>query len=58
MHEVATVGSHFKEVASFLMPFRLKCPERRLQVKKKLYKDGGDTGNREDHINDFIDKLN
>lgn len=58
VHEIATVGSHFKEVTSFLWPFKLKCPERRLQMKKKLYKEGGDAGNREDHINELIDKLN
>uniref|UniRef100_A0A6V7QT66 Uncharacterized protein n=1 Tax=Ananas comosus var. bracteatus TaxID=296719 RepID=A0A6V7QT66_ANACO len=58
VREVATVGPHFKEVASFLLPFTLKCPERRLRMKKKPYKNGGDTGNREDLINDLINKLN
>ncbi|XP_072973295.1 large ribosomal subunit protein uL30y-like [Typha angustifolia] len=58
MHEIATVGSHFKEVASFLSPFKLKCPEGRLRMKKKPYKNGGDSGNREDQINELIDKLN
>ncbi|KAF0901104.1 hypothetical protein E2562_037962 [Oryza meyeriana var. granulata] len=46
VHEIATVGPHFKEASNFLMPFKLKCPERRLQMKKKPYKDGGDSGNR------------
>ncbi|XP_010917039.1 large ribosomal subunit protein uL30y [Elaeis guineensis] len=58
VHEIATVGSHFKEVTKFLWPFRLKAPERRLLLKKKPYKDGGDSGNREEHINELIDKLN
>ncbi|WOL15605.1 hypothetical protein Cni_G24386 [Canna indica] len=58
VHEIATVGSHFREVTNFLWPLKLKCPERRLRMKKKLYKEGGDTGNREDHINELIDKLN
>ncbi|WOL15381.1 hypothetical protein Cni_G24162 [Canna indica] len=58
VHEIATVGSHFREVTNFLWPLKLKCPERRLRTKKKLYKEGGDTGNREDHINELIDKLN
>ena len=43
---------------NFLMPFKLKCPERRLQMKKKPFKDGGDSGNREDKINELIEKLN
>ncbi|XP_020102409.1 60S ribosomal protein L7-2-like [Ananas comosus] len=58
VREIATVGPHFKEVASFLLPFTLKCPERRLRMKKKPYKNGGDTGNREDLINELINKLN
>ncbi|KAF0920990.1 hypothetical protein E2562_037905 [Oryza meyeriana var. granulata] len=58
VHEIATVGPHFKEASNFLMPFKLKCPERRLQMKKKPYKDGGDLGNREDKINELIEKLN
>ncbi|KAF0909769.1 hypothetical protein E2562_000095 [Oryza meyeriana var. granulata] len=58
VHEIATVGPHFKEASNFLMPFKLKCPERRLQMKKKPYKDGGVSGNREDKINELIEKLN
>uniref|UniRef100_A0A6V7QV29 Uncharacterized protein n=1 Tax=Ananas comosus var. bracteatus TaxID=296719 RepID=A0A6V7QV29_ANACO len=58
VREIATVGPHFKDVASFLLPFTLKCPERRLRMKKKPYKNGGDTGNREDLMNELIDKLN
>lgn len=58
VHEVATLGPHFKEVNSFLWPFKLKMPERRLQMNKKQFKDGGHVGNREDKINELIDKLN
>ncbi|XP_062192937.1 large ribosomal subunit protein uL30y-like [Phragmites australis] len=58
VHEIATVGPHFREASSFLMPLKLKCPERRLQMKKKPYKDGGDSGNRGDKINELIEKLN
>ncbi|XP_074578336.1 large ribosomal subunit protein uL30y-like [Curcuma longa] len=58
VHEIATVGSHFREVTRFLWPFKLKCPERGLRMNKKLYKQGGDSGNREDQINELIDKLN
>ncbi|XP_074576592.1 large ribosomal subunit protein uL30y-like [Curcuma longa] len=58
VHEIATVGSHFREVTHFLWPFKLKCPERGLRMNKKLFKLGGDTGNREDQINALIGKLN
>lgn len=58
VHEIATVGPHFRTVASFLWPFRLKRPERFPKMKKRPYKNGGDSGNREEHINEFIDLLN
>jgi large subunit ribosomal protein L7e len=58
VHEIANVGPHFKEVSSFLWPFSLNKPEGGLQRTKKLYKDGGETGNREDHINELINKMN
>lgn len=58
VNEVARVGPHFKEVTSFLCPFTLNKPEKALQGKKKLYKFGGDSGNREDNINELISKMN
>ncbi|XP_077222419.1 large ribosomal subunit protein uL30y-like [Tasmannia lanceolata] len=58
VHEIATVGSHFKEVTSFLCPFKLNKPEGVLLRKKSQYKVGGDAGNREDHINELINKMN
>lgn len=58
VHEIATVGPHFREASRFLVPLKLKCPERRLQMKQKPYKDGGDSGNRGDKINELIEKLN
>ncbi|KAJ8624097.1 hypothetical protein MRB53_032627 [Persea americana] len=58
LHEVSTVGSHFKEVVDFLWPFRLNKPDGALQRKKQQFKDGGDSGNREDQINELISKMN
>ncbi|CAH1423036.1 unnamed protein product [Lactuca virosa] len=58
VNEIANVGPHFKEVCSFLCPFNLNKPEKALQGKKKAFKDGGDSGNREDQINDLISKMN
>ncbi|KAG6627625.1 hypothetical protein I3843_Q036100 [Carya illinoinensis] len=57
VHEIANVGPHFKEVTKFLYPFKLKKPEG-LLGSKMLYKQGGDTGNREDQINELISKMN
>lgn len=56
--EIAYVGPHFKEVTSFLCPFTLTKPEKALQGKKKRFSDGGDSGNREDHINELVSKMN
>jgi len=58
VNEVARVGPHFKEVTRFLCPFSLNKPEKALQGKKKLFKFGGDSGNREDKINELISKMN
>lgn len=58
VHEIATVGPHFRTVTSFLWPFKLKRPERLPKMSKRPYKNGGDAGNREEHINKFIDLLN
>ncbi|KAJ4970115.1 hypothetical protein NE237_003214 [Protea cynaroides] len=52
--EITLVGLHFKEVVSFLCPFQLNKPKKGLQGRKKLYNDGGDAGNREDHISELI----
>lgn len=58
VHEIANVGPHFKEVTAFLCPFILNKPEGVLRGSKIVYKEGGDTGNREDEINELISKMN
>ncbi|XP_044495021.1 60S ribosomal protein L7-1-like [Mangifera indica] len=58
IHEIANVGPHFKEVIKFLGPFLLSKPEGGLLGKKQRFKDGGESGNREDQINDLISKMN
>ncbi|KAK9922986.1 hypothetical protein M0R45_031422 [Rubus argutus] len=42
----------------FLWPFALNKPEVGLKGVKARYKEGGDTGNREDKINELISKMN
>ncbi|KAL8490749.1 hypothetical protein ACS0TY_022660 [Phlomoides rotata] len=56
--EVANVGKHFRAVTNFLCPFMLSNPEKALHGKKKRFEDGGDSGNREDGINELISKMN
>uniref|UniRef100_A0A251RVM6 Putative ribosomal protein L30/L7 family protein n=2 Tax=Helianthus annuus TaxID=4232 RepID=A0A251RVM6_HELAN len=58
VNEIANVGPHFKDVCNFLCPFNLNKPEKALQGKKKPFRDGGDSGNREDQINELISKMN
>ncbi|XP_015871925.2 large ribosomal subunit protein uL30z [Ziziphus jujuba] len=58
VNEIANVGPHFKEVTAFLCPFILSKPEGVLRGSKTVYKEGGDTGNREDEINELISKMN
>ncbi|KAL8143000.1 hypothetical protein V2J09_016032 [Rumex salicifolius] len=59
INEIYTVGPKFKEVASALWPFTLISPEDDvLQGKKNPFNKGGDTGNREDRINELLTKIN
>lgn len=58
VNEIANVGQQFKAVTTFLCPFLLNNPEKALLGKKRRFEDGGDFGNREDHINELIIKMN
>ncbi|KAK7396126.1 hypothetical protein VNO78_16910 [Psophocarpus tetragonolobus] len=58
VHQIYNAGPHFKEVVRFMWPFELNKPGEGLKGSKTLYKDGGDTGNREDLINALINKMN
>ncbi|KAL2936655.1 60S ribosomal protein L7-2 [Bienertia sinuspersici] len=57
VHEIHTVGPHFKEATRFLWPFSLAKPEGEFLGKKNTFKNGGDSGNREERINDLIAKM-
>jgi large subunit ribosomal protein L7e len=54
IHEIYTVGPHFKEANNFLWPFKLNTPKGGLNTMKKHFVEGGDNGNREQYINEFI----
>ncbi|CAK9155339.1 unnamed protein product [Ilex paraguariensis] len=58
VHEIMTVGPHFKEANNFLWPFQLKAPLGGLKKKRNHYVEGGDAGNREDYINELIRRMN
>lgn len=57
VHEIFSVGRHFKDVTRFLWPFSLAKPEGGFLGKKNSFKNGGDSGNREEHINELIAKM-
>ncbi|XP_077238435.1 large ribosomal subunit protein uL30w-like [Tasmannia lanceolata] len=58
VHEILTVGPHFKEANNFLWPFKLKAPLGGMKKKRNHYVEGGDAGNRESYINEFIRRMN
>ncbi|KAI7899994.1 ribosomal protein L30, ferredoxin-like fold domain-containing protein [Cokeromyces recurvatus] len=63
IHEIFTVGEHFKQVNNFLWPFKLSNPNGHKKVswkprKSKHYVEGGDAGDREFDINKLIQSMN
>ncbi|KAL0088176.1 ribosomal protein L30, ferredoxin-like fold domain-containing protein [Phycomyces blakesleeanus] len=61
IHELFTVGDHFKQVNSFLWPFKLNNPSSKASWrprKSKHYVEGGDAGNRESDINKLVQAMN
>ncbi|XP_024389764.1 large ribosomal subunit protein uL30y [Physcomitrium patens] len=57
VHEIYSVGPHFKEANSFLLPFKLSCPLGGLK-KKQHYAESGDAGSRDDLLNRFLSQMN
>ncbi|KAK4050637.1 60S ribosomal protein L7 [Microbotryomycetes sp. JL201] len=59
VHEIATVGPHFKEANNFLCPFKLSNPTGGWRQRKfKQWIEGGEAGKREHFINDLVRKAN
>lgn len=58
IHELYTVGPHFKEVNKFLWAFKLSSPKGGYNKKRNHFVEGGDAGNRENLINSFIQSMN
>jgi 60S ribosomal protein uL30 len=57
VHEVFTVGKHFKQATNFLWPFKLNNPTGGWTKKTNHFVEGGDFGNREDQINKLLRKM-
>jgi large subunit ribosomal protein L7e len=56
---VYNVGPNFKQACNFLWPFKLNNPTGGFRTRKfKHFIEGGDLGNREDHINKLIKQMN
>ncbi|EDO36655.1 predicted protein [Nematostella vectensis] len=58
IHEIFTVGEHFKEASNFLWPFKLSSPKGGFRKKTTHFVEGGDHGNREDKINGLVRVMN
>jgi large subunit ribosomal protein L7e len=59
IHEIYTVGPHFKEANNFLWPFKLTSPRGGFSNKTKLvhFLEGGEAGNRGDEINKLVKRM-
>eukprot|EP00421_Protoceratium_reticulatum_P023470 CAMPEP_0168380346 /NCGR_PEP_ID=MMETSP0228-20121227/12311_1 /TAXON_ID=133427 /ORGANISM="Protoceratium reticulatum, Strain CCCM 535 (=CCMP 1889)" /LENGTH=135 /DNA_ID=CAMNT_0008393405 /DNA_START=15 /DNA_END=420 /DNA_ORIENTATION=- len=60
IHEIYTVGPHFKQAANFLWPTKLSSPRKGFKCKRHGFCEirGGDWGNREHLINELIRRMN
>merc|ERR1712097_118971 len=57
IHEIYSVGPHFREANNFLWPFKLRPAKGGQAKKRKGFCEGGQAGNREDKINNLIQKM-
>lgn len=57
IHEIVTVGPHFKQANNFLWHFKLNNPRHGWRKKTTHYVEGGDAGNRENRINHLLKKM-
>jgi len=57
IHEIVTVGQHFKQASNFLWPFKLNNPNGGWRKKANHFAEGGDFGNREEYINKLLRRM-
>ncbi|KNC81792.1 60S ribosomal protein [Sphaeroforma arctica JP610] len=58
IHEIYTLGPHFKEASNFLWPFKLSSPLGGFTHKRRHFIEGGQYGNREEYINPLVRRMN
>merc|ERR1719316_455875 len=60
IHEIYTVGPHFKQANNFLWTFKLSAPKGGFVNKRHGFNEprGGDWGNREELINKLVARMN
>jgi large subunit ribosomal protein L7e len=57
INEIASCGTHFKVANSFLWCFKLDSPKGGFNDKRHPFQNGGDWGNREELINDLVQRM-
>merc|ERR1712230_96287 len=57
VHEIFTVGPHFREANNFLWPFKLRPAKGGQAKKRKGFCEGGQAGNREQYMNGLIQRM-
>jgi large subunit ribosomal protein L7e len=57
IHEIWTVGPHFKQANNFLWPFKLSSPLKGFEKKRHPFHNGGAWGNREELVNELIHRM-
>jgi len=57
IHELYTVGPHFREASRFLWPFKLNTPNGGWKRITNHYAEGGDAGLRESRINELVHRM-
>jgi large subunit ribosomal protein L7e len=57
IHEIYTVGPHFRQATRFLWAFKLSNPRGAFKDKGIHYIEGGDAGNRADRINELVRRM-
>jgi large subunit ribosomal protein L7e len=57
VHEIYTVGPHFKEANNFLWPFKLNSAKGGLAKKRFGFNEAGQAGNREQYISKLIQRM-
>ena len=57
VHEIYTVGKNFKKANKFLWAFKLNSPRKGFNRKSVHFVLGGDNGNREELINELLQRM-